>query len=281
MNAGAILRNPLSEPGSIDPADSGPLFIEQGDMLLRLAESAEDIAAVQALRYRVFYTELKAAPSDEMAQTGLDFDHFDSECDHLMVIDRSRPWPFSVVGTYRLIKSDVAARLGGFYSAAEYDISPLLKVDGPLLELGRSCVEQPYRNRPTLQLLWRGIAGYLIRHDIKLMFGCASFVGHDPATHAEGLAYLYHNHLADPDLRARAVTDRFIEMNTLPAESLNIRRAFAGLPPLLKGYLRLGAMIGDGAVVDLQFDTVDVLIIVPVERMTGRYARHFLNHDAG
>ena len=275
MNAGAFLRQPVLEPGSPDLND-GPLVIEQGDLLLRLAESAEDIAAVQALRFRVFYTELQAAPSDEMAQTGLDFDRYDGECDHLMVIDRSRPWPESVVGTYRLIRSEVAERLGGFYSASEYDISPLLAMNGRLLELGRSCVELPYRNRPTLQLLWRGIGAYLTRNDIALMFGCASFLGHDPSVHAEGLSYLYHNHLADPELRARALPARYSEMNLRAPETLNIRRAFAGLPPLLKGYLRLGAMIGDGAVVDLQFDTVDVLIIVPVARMTGRYARHFV-----
>jgi putative hemolysin len=143
------------------------------------------------------------------------------------------------------------------------------------LELGRSCVAPAYRDAGTIQLLWRGIAGYLESHRISLMFGCASFPGTDPDEHAEALSYLFHNHLAPSDIRARALEHRHIEMARLPIGGYDARQAMRRLPPLIKGYLRVGAMVGDGAVIDEPFNTVDVFIVMPVAAISARYLGRF------
>jgi putative hemolysin len=183
-----------SEP-AVDRSLPGDLTM--GDLMVRLASSKEDIEAAQALRWQIFYQEGDAKPTDEMARLGRDFDVFDEVCDHLLVVDRSLgDGPKSVVGTYRLIRRPAAARRGGFYSRSEYEIDRLVDWPGNVLELGRSCVSAPYRGRPLMQLLWRGIAAYVFKHGVELMFGCASMPGVDPDALALPLSYLHHNHLA-------------------------------------------------------------------------------------
>jgi len=246
--------------------------IHTGALQLRLAENAEEVAAAQALRYRVFYEEMGAQPSDEMAAAKRDFDRYDAFCDHLLVIDHDRPaGPSQVVGTYRLLRRAVAQKNGGFYSADEYDISAIVDQPGEILELGRSCVDEAYRNRATMTLLWRGNATYVSHYDVPVMFGCASFPGADPAQHALPLAYLYHFHLAPTKLRPVALAERFVSMNTMPKEDVDQRAALREVPPLIKGYLRLGGFIGDGAVVDNQWDSVDVSIVVKTDLVTQKY----------
>ena len=143
------------------------------------------------------------------------------------------------------------------------------------MELGRSCVDISYRDRSTMQLLWRGIAEYVMAHRIEVMFGCGSLSGTDPNRHALALSYLYYNHLAPEDLRVKALPERFIEMRRVNPETIDARRALVALPPLLKGYLRAGAFIGDGAVIDKQFNTIDICVIVKTDLITGRYTRHY------
>jgi putative hemolysin len=262
----------------IDTADHaglpGDLIV--GDLEVRLARDQAEVEAAQALRYRIFYEEMAARPSPEAASARRDIDSFDAVCDHLLVIDRRRGDSASgIVATYRLIRREAASRHGGFYSAAEYDIAPLTAYPGNVLELGRSCVDVQYRNRPTMQLLWRGIASYVFRHDIALMFGCASIPGTDPGAMAMSLSYLYYHHLAPPALRARALPGRYIDMRLLPSDAVDPRIGLAGLPPMIKGYLRLGGFVGDGAVIDHEFNTTDVCIIVKTELITDKYAQHY------
>ncbi len=259
--------------------------LRAGNLEVRLAAGAGEVDAAQALRYRVFYEEMAARPSAEVAALRRDRDRYDAYCDHLLVIDHAPGGGAEqVVGTYRLLRRSVAERHGGFYTETEFDISPLVAFPGEILELGRSCVDTAYRNRATMQLLWRGIAAYVFQHDIKLMFGCASLPGTDPKALALPLSYLFHYHLAPPSLRARALPDRFVDMNMLaPSEidtdaavaQLDARAALAALPPLIKGYLRLGGLVGDGAVVDPQFNTTDVCIIVVTDRVTDKYFNHY------
>ena len=256
-------------------------FLNLGPLEVRLAQSAAELAEAQALRYRIFYDEMGARPTDAMARVRRDFDAHDSICDHLLVFDTSSRRP-EIVGTYRLLRQSIAATNGGFYSAHEYDLAPLIRNSagaGQLLELGRSCVAPEHRNSATISLLWRGIASYLSAHGISHMFGCASLHGTDPAHHAAELSYLYHQHLAPPELRARALAH--VPMDRLPAASYDVRAAQRALPPLLKGYLRVGAMIGDGAFVDQQFNTVDVFVVMPVERITSRYLDRFTGSRPG
>ncbi|MEO0035053.1 MAG: hypothetical protein RLZZ501_1076, partial [Pseudomonadota bacterium] len=180
-----------------------------------------------------------------------------------------------VVGTYRLIRRAAAARVGRFYSEDEFDLGPLLAVPGEVLELGRSCVDARWRHRGTLQMLWQGLAAYMVEHDIRLLFGCGSLHGTDPAILAPQLTYLRDNHLAPPELRARALAGRDSVDFAGLAAPWDARRVLASLPPLLKGYLRLGGTIGAGAVIDHQFNTTDVLVVVNAADIAGRYVKRF------
>lgn len=246
--------------------------ITAGSLSVRLANGAVDIDAAQSLRYRVFYEEMTSRPSDEMAAKKRDFDRFDEYCDHLLVIDQDRPaGSEQVVGTYRLLRRSVADRHGGFYSPWEYNIDRILEQPGEILELGRSCVEAPYRNRASMTLLWRGVAAYVMHYEVPIMFGCASFEGIDPAEHALTLSYLYHFHLAPPELRPIAQPEHFVKMNWLDKEEINNRSAIRAVPPLIKGYLRLNGFVGDGAVIDPQWNSVDVSIIVKTDLVTRKY----------
>ena len=252
------------------------LDIRSGLLAVRLAETTSEVAASQALRYRVFYEEMGAEPTPEMARARRDFDRFDEVADHLLVIDHARgSGPQSVIGTYRLIRRGAAARVGRFYSAEEYDISTMVAYPGEILELGRSCVDASARNRPTMQLLWRGIAAYVFYHQIDLMFGCASLPGIDPEALAVPLSYLYYHHLAPPALRPRALASRYVDMRRLATNAIEPTRSLAELPPLIKGYLRLGGFVGDGAVIDRQFNTTDVSIVVKTDLITDKYYRHY------
>ncbi|MFC7334770.1 GNAT family N-acetyltransferase [Rhodocista pekingensis] len=250
--------------------------LRSGSLEVRLAETTAEVQAAQALRYRVFYEEMGACPTAEMAALKRDFDHFDDLCDHLLVIDNSRgSGAAGVVGTYRLIRRTAAARVGTFYSSDEYDISRIEEYPGEVLELGRSCVDIAFRNRPSMQLLWRGIAAYAVMYDIRLMFGCASLPGTDPRTLAAPLSYLYYHHLAPPALRPVALPHRYVDMRMLDEQAINPRQALNELPPLIKGYLRLGGFVGEGAVVDHQFHTTDVSIVVKTDLITDKYLRHY------
>lgn len=250
--------------------------IRSGPLQVRLAETPADIDAAQALRYGIFYERLGAQPLPEMARRRRDTDRFDDDCDHLLVFDHSRgKGPEAVVGTYRLIRRETAARLGAFYSESEFDVTPLVGQPGEILELGRSCVDPAYRQRPAMQLLWSGIAAYVFHYEIVLMFGCASLPGTDPETLAMPLSYLHHYHLAPLALRPRALAERYVDMCRLHASAIDPARALAALPPLIKGYLRLGGFVGDGAVIDPQFNTTDVCILVKTDLVTQKYSRHY------
>ena len=250
--------------------------IRRGNLEARIARTPGEVAAAQELRYRVFYEEMTAVPSAEAARTRRDADRFDAFCDHLLVIDAGRgDIPGGVVGTYRLLRSTTAAANGGFYTSDEFDIGPVTAHPGETLELGRSCVEAAYRTRQTIQLLWQGIAQYVFRYDVGVMFGCASMQGTDPDALALPLSYLYHHHLAPPELRPRALDGRRVDMRLLAPEGIDVRRALAALPPLIKGYLRLGGFVGDGAVVDPQFDTTDISVVVKTDLVTRKYYRHY------
>jgi L-ornithine Nalpha-acyltransferase len=259
------------------PGDAGFGELRAGNLGVRIATSDAEIRAVQALRYRVFYHEMGAHPDPATFASKLDADQYDAVADHLLVIDHSiGAGPDSIVGTYRLIRRAAAARIGRFYSSSEFDISMMEAFAGEVLELGRSCVALEYRSRAVMQLLWSGIAAYVFRHRIDLMFGCASLPGTDPDVLGPELTYLYYHHLAPPAIRPRALPDLYVDMRRVDPASLgDPRRALAALPPLVKGYLRLGGFVGDGAVIDRQFNTTDVAVVVKTDLVAAKYHRHF------
>jgi putative hemolysin len=254
-----------------------------GSLEVRLARKKSEIRRAQRLRYKVFYEEMSAIPNALAILSRRDEDAYDAVFDHLLVIDHGdtnggRRWRRSkVVGTYRMLPQEVADCYDGFYTQREYDIAPLLqaKPDYNFMELGRSCVLKPYRNKRTLELLWQGVWSYVRERGGDVMIGCASFPGTDPSAHALALSYLHHTSLAPEEWRVRAHDHLHIDMNMMPPEAVNVRAAMKALPPLIKGYLRVGAYVGDGAVIDHQFGTTDVFIIMPVEAMKSRYFVHF------
>jgi len=251
--------------------------VSHAHLEVRLANSANEVEAAQALRYKVFYEEMGARPTPQMRRLRRDFDEIDERSDHLVVRDPLREGPTgAIVGTYRLIRGDRVKRLDEFYSSSEYDLSPIARFSGTVLELGRSCVAPDYRCRSVMQLLWRGIADYVSAKGIGLMFGCGSLPGADIERHADTLSYLHARHLAPEALRIRARADRYEPMGLRDPAKLDVKAALAGLPPLIKGYLRLGGVVGDGAVLDREFNTTDICIIVETSRITDKYARKFI-----
>lgn len=258
----------------------GEILARLGPLMARLARTQAEIEAAQRLRYDVFYREMRAQPTPEMAAVGRDFDRYDAFCDHLLVFDEDAGG--TVVGCYRLLRREVAEKHGGFYSAAEYDLEPLLAGSAPdakFLELGRSCVAKEYRSSQVMQFMWRGLLAYLIKNDIALMFGCASLPGVDPQSMKTELAYLHHFHSVPADLpQVRALPERYVDMNLVPKEALNPQEALHELPPLVKGYIRAGTYIGDGAVIDHQFNTTDVFIYFPISRLDKRLRSFLQKH---
>jgi putative hemolysin len=260
------------------PSRDSAVDVRFESLEVRLARDAAEVDAAQALRYRVFYDEMGAQATPEIAARRRDFDRFDADCDHLLVIDHAQG--SAVVGTYRLIRRAAAARLGGFYSASEYDLGGIPAYPGELLELGRSCTDASARSGPAAKLMWRGIAAYVFHHGVELMFGCASLAGTDPDALALPLAYLHHFHRAPDALRARALPDRYVTMDLMPKAAIDVAQAQAKLPPLIKAYLRLGGFVGDGAVIDREFNTTDVAIVVKTDLVTDKYYRYYERRTA-
>lgn len=236
---------------------------------LRLARTETDLKAAQRLRYRVFVEELGSTGPmvDHVAR--LEIDQFDPFYDHLLLIDTALPQDGldHVVGVYRLLRSDQLNKVGRFYTEDEYDLSVLKSSGRRLLELGRSCVAPDYRGGAAMFHLWNGLADYVFEHDIEILFGVASFHGTDVQALKLPLSYLHHAFLAPGDLRVRAVPDRYQSMDLLPADQVDRKAAVMEIPSLIKGYLRLGGFVGDGAFVDQAFNTTDVCLVIDINRM--------------
>ena len=265
-------------------ADKSGVLGRIGTLETRIARTASEVDAAQAIRYRVFVEEMHAQVPPESARKRRDIDAWDAICDHLLVLDTAIEGDAEdqIVGTYRLLRQDVAMANGGFYSSSEFEVADLVArhPDKRFMELGRSCVLPQYRTKRTVELLWQGNWAYALKHRIDVMFGCASFAGAVPEEHALALSYLHHNALAKGRWRVEALPELEHSMDLMPAEAINMRKALAALPPLIKGYLRLGAMIGEGAVVDRAFRTTDVLIVLPIHTISERY-RNYYGNDAG
>ncbi|MDX3977982.1 GNAT family N-acetyltransferase [Shinella sp.] len=255
-----------------------------GNLETRIARSVSEIDAAQAVRYRVFAEEMNARLSPDAVRRKRDIDAWDMVCDHLLVLDTSIEGDAEeqIVGTYRLLRQDVAAVSGGFYSQSEFDVDSLIaRHPGKrFMELGRSCVLPAYRTKRTVELLWQGNWAYSLRHRIDVMFGCASFHGTVPEEHALALSFLHHNVLAKEEWSVLARPELFRTMDLMPSEGIDARKALSAMPPLIKGYLRLGATVGEGAVVDHGFNTTDVLIVLPIGKISGRYLNYY-GADAG
>lgn len=233
-----------------------------------LATNEDDIRAAQALRYKVFGEEMGARLNGR--ENGLDIDLFDSWCDHLLVRDEHNG---EVVGTYRILPPTQARELGSYYSETEFDLTRLQHIRNSMVEVGRSCVHPDYRSGGTITLLWAGLADYMVRNRYEYLVGCASISMADGGHMAASIfQQIQQKHMSPVEWR---VTPRC----ALPLEALDTNQE-AELPPLLKGYLRLGAYVCGEPAWDPDFNTADVLILLPLARMNKRYLRHFMGGGA-
>ncbi|MEX0282724.1 MAG: GNAT family N-acetyltransferase [Arenibacterium sp.] len=235
-----------------------------------LARTAEDLIAAQRLRYDVFVRELGGGGALVDHENGLEKDRFDAFVDHLLLRDETRG---EGVGVYRLMRSEQAEKAGQFYSEDEYDLTPLKTAQRRLLELGRSCLHAEYRGGTAMVHLWSALAEYVESHDVDLLFGVASFHGTDIEKLAGPLSMLHHNHLAPPEVRVRARRTHFQTMDLLTPDQFDRRKAMVETPALIKAYLRLGGVVGEGAFVDHAFNTTDVCLILDTARLNDRQRR--------
>lgn len=240
------------------------------DFDVRLAQGADDLRAAQRLRYDVFVRELGGGGEMVDHDAGLEQDAFDPFCDHLLLVDQRYD---AVVGVYRVMRPEQAARAGRYYSEVEYDLGLLQRSGKRLLELGRSCLHRDYRGGMGMHLLWSALSGYVSDHSINLLFGVASFAGTNTCRLTQPLSLLHHRHLAPPHLRVRAHAKSFQSMDLIEKAHLDRKAAMVQMPSLIKAYLRLGGVVGEGAFIDHSFNTTDVCLIIDTARLPPLQAR--------
>jgi L-ornithine Nalpha-acyltransferase len=269
---GAVAKSGQPEPEAILMTAEAPPYV------VRLATTPEDLTAAQRLRYQVFVEELGGDGPMVDHHARLERDAFDPHFDHLILVDR-RLDPAAmahVIGAYRVLPGDRRAAAGRFYSETEYDLGPLLASGRRLLELGRSCVHADHRGGTAMFHLWNGLADYVLERGIEVLFGVASFHGTDIAALAQPLSYLYHHHLAPPEMRVRALPPHRQQMDLIGVEKLDRKEAMAATPALIKAYLRLGGFVGDGAWIDADFNTTDVCLVMDTGQMSARHRDYYI-----
>lgn len=231
-----------------------------------LAESDNEILEAQKLRWRVFADELGARlPSRTV---GVDRDIYDPYCDHLIVRDEATG---RVVGTYRILPPEACRRIGGYYSENEFDLTRLAHLRGRLVEVGRSCIDPEFRTGAVIALLWAGLARYMQQGGHEYLMGCASIGMRDGGHNAAAIYNALADHMAP------------LEYRVFPRCPLPLSRLAAAaqpeVPPLLKGYMRAGAWICGEPAWDPDFNTADLLLLLPMAKVDSRYARHFVERQ--
>ena len=262
-------------------SQSAVLAVEPA-LTLRLARDARDLQAAQRLRYEVFVAELGAKGPGVDHAARLESDAFDPHFEHLLLIDNRRDPDLlqDVVGAYRLLPPERVAAAGGYYSEGEFDLNEIKASGRRLLELGRSCVHRDLRGGAAMFLLWNGLADYVLERGIEVMFGAASFHGTDAAALAKPLSLLHHFHRAPQGLRVRAKPAQRLDMNLMPLEAVDRLAGMAGIPALIRAYLRLGGHVSESAWIDWEFNTIDVCLVMDTARMSVKH-RDFYTRKAG
>lgn len=256
----------FTEPNGVGTTDAVLPASRQHPFSLSIswARHQDEVEEAQRLRYKVFSEEMGAVL--EKSKSGLDQDMFDNWCDHLLVRDEET---LRVVGTYRVLTPHNARKLGSLYSETEFDLTRLAHLRPKMIELGRSCVHQDYRTGSVIMALWGGLGRYMVHGSYDSMLGCASVSMADGGHYAASLHYLFGKaHLAPIEYRA-------FPRLALPIGSLN-QGLSVEPPPLIKGYLRLGAKICSAPAWDPNFNTADFLTLLRLTDMHPRYAKHFL-----
>ena len=267
---------------SLEPLKTKKIFskIKVDNFVIKIAEKKSELKKAQALRYSVFYKEKKAIPTISNKILRLDYDKIDKFADHLIVIDKNiKRTKSKIVGTYRLLRGDIAAHCGGFYTSSEFDLSKILNSykNNQILELGRSCVHKNYRNGTIMNLLWKAIAEYVRLYDIKILLGCASFHGTDIIKHTNELSYLRKNFSLPDEFSVKSLDTKIYPSYTEINSNINDLRTCVKLPPLIKGYLRIGGKVSHDCFVDHKFNTIDLCVIVTTDNIDEKYKKKYLN----
>lgn len=235
---------------------------------IKLASTKDEFDDVYRLRYEEL---LLSYNKDNTNESGMFIDEYDPHCDHLIAIDLNTK---RVVGTYRLVRKKHIKSIGHFITETEYDISKIKKYE--IMELGRAVVKEEYRNGSIIMLLWKGLIRYATMNNIKYMFGTGSFHGINPQDYDQALSYLYYNHLSPIEVRAKALSNSRSDINLIPISELDIRKIKQQMPPLIKGYLKIGATFGEDAFLDISFNSLDVFVLFDVENVNPKYLQRFL-----
>lgn len=239
---------------------------EASNILIKLAESKKEYQEVYRLRY---FDLILNYNKEHINHEEIDKDEYDEVCDHLIAIDKDKD---EVVGTYRLIKRSHAKIIGRYLTETEFDISKLDNAE--VLEVGRAVVKEEYRDGLVISMLWKGLIRYAIQYNIDYMIGTASFHGVDPLEYKDTLSYLYYNCLQNEEERCEVRKTTYTRMDLV--SDYDVLKAKKNMPPLIKGYLRLGAKIGDGAYLDIPFNSIDVLIVLKIKDINPRYLKRYL-----
>jgi len=252
--------------------------IEVGNLIIKLAETNSEIKHAQSLRYSVFYKEKNAKATLSKKMLRRDFDKIDRFADHLIVIDKNRRnFQNKIIGTYRLMRGDLANQYGGFYTSTEFDLSNILQLykNNEILELGRSCVHKKYRNGTTMNLLWKAIANYISIYDIKILLGCVSFPGTNVMKFSDQLSYLKRNYSLQNELFVKSLDNNIYPIHNSKNKNISDIINFVKLPPLIKGYLRVGGKVSENCFVDHDFNTIDLCVIVKTNNIDDKYKKRF------
>jgi len=262
------VANPdLAVKDSFTPTDEQTQGFKAGRYEVRFANSAEEVAAAQILRYQVFFSESDASPSAEMQAKQREQDEWDSAAYHIIVLDTKQEQQPAVVGTLRLTSHLRLAPEQAFYTESAFDLSCLKQHYQKVLELSRYCIHPEGRSGTILMLIWKFAMQFIVEHNYDVMFGCASFNGTDVEEHKDILSYLYQHNLASPHLMPKPVVDNHIYIPDLEIDNAAWDDAKQSVPTLLRGYLKLGAKISDTAIIDQHFNTVFVCIYVDAANM--------------
>ena len=241
-------------------------MFETDNYIIKLAETEKEHKDLFRLRY---FDLLKYYNQDYYNETQEDKDEYDEYCDHLIIIDKQKK---EVIGTYRLIKSEHLTVLKNFLTEKEFNIDPLKKYN--ILEVGRAVVKEEYRSGIIIMLLWKAVITYAVENNIDFMIGTASFQGVDPNLYADAFTYLEDKFLSPIDIRCEVNKESCFSLKQ--KDCYNLLEAKKQLPPLVKGYLNLGASIGNGVFVDIPFNSLDVLIVLKIKEINEKYLKRLL-----
>lgn len=238
---------------------------------VKITRQQSEVEEAQRLRFEVFNLEMKKG-LESSYRAGLDMDEFDQYCDHLIVRDlRTR----RIVGTYRLLLGSEVRGRCGFYAEEEFDLENVKKLGGELLELGRSCAHKDYRDKALVNFMWQAIADYVRAHQVRYLFGCASLYTVEPRAVSEYYSFLKSRYYAPVEFRVQPKPRHAFSELAEEARTRNDQTLFLRLPSLIKGYLRIGALLCGPPALDPEFGTTDLFLILDITKMDSEYLQRF------